>query len=251
MFCPHCGKEVADDQAFCQYCGLRLGEPETQYASHRSATPWEDRKTVGFFKGLFDTLKDALTNPSGFFRKMPVKGGLSDPLLYALIVGMTGLILFYFWDILLRDSMQNFMSPELRAASERSPFGGKAGIASAVLTPFFLVFWLFIISGILHLFLLMVRGAQAGFEATFRVVSYSYSPYLFLAVPFCGMLIATVWSTILTIVGLKEAHEISGGKATFAVLFPVLTCCGLFILGVVVFMGAIAASFGSSFQRFR
>ncbi len=254
MFCPHCGKEVADGQAFCQYCGVRIAEPGvagSPQATGRSKTPWEDRENLGFLTGLFRTLKETLFHPTNFFRTMNVGGGLSDPLLYAMIIGMIGLMVFYFWDILLHAPMQHFMTPEMRAASERGMFGALGASFAAILTPFFLILWLFVISGMLHLFLVLVGGAKAGFEATFRVVSYGVSPFIFLIVPVCGMPVTWLWSMTLAIIGLKEAHETSGGRAAAAVLFPLILCCGMAILAVALFMGAVAASFGDLYQMYK
>jgi hypothetical protein len=251
MFCPHCGKEITEGQAFCQYCGVRLAGSGPEVFPGRSKTPWEDRETVGFVSGLFRTVKETLFRPSEFFRKMPVTGGLTDPLLFALITGMTGLMFFYCWDILLHDSLRNFMTPELRAASEQSLFGERGESFGAVMTPFLLILWLFIASGLLHLFLLMARGTRAGYAATFRVIAYSVSPFVFLAIPVCGMPVTALWVMTLAIIGLKEAHETSGGKAAFAVLFPFLFCCGLLVLALALFMGAVAASFGSMMHMYR
>ena len=33
MYCKHCGKEIADDSAFCQYCGEQLQEQEKKKSS--------------------------------------------------------------------------------------------------------------------------------------------------------------------------------------------------------------------------
>jgi hypothetical protein len=247
MFCPHCGKEVAGGQVFCQHCGSRLVEDREGVisAGGREKTPWEDRESTGYLGGLFRTVKEILFSPARFFRTMAVTGGLTDPMLYALIIGMTGLMFFYLWDILLHDSMQNFMTPEMRAAAGRAAMRGGSSVFAAIITPFLLILWLFVIAGMLHLFLLLVRGAKAGFEATFRVVSYSVSPFLFMVIPFCGMLITALWAMFVVIIGLREAHETSGGKAAFAVLLPLIFCCGVVALLAVIFMGAIAASLGS------
>jgi len=245
MFCPHCGKEVVADQVYCQHCGALLVEPPTAPISNeRRRTAWEDRESAGFLTGLFRTLKETIFAPSQFFKKMSVTGGLTDPLLYAMIVGMSGMTFFYFWDILLFIPLRSFMSPELLAAANPNLVNSMGAAVKAVLMPFVLIFWLFIVSGALHLFLLMVRGARAGFETTFRVVCYGVSPVMFLVIPVCGMPITSLWVMTLAIIGLKEAHEISGGKAAFAVLFPFVICCGLLILIIAVFMSAIAASFG-------
>ncbi len=252
MFCPHCGKEITEGQSFCQHCGSRLVEPgPSLVASPREKTHWENREEVGFFAGLFKTMKDALFTPTAFFRKMPVSGGLTDPLLYSLIVGMVGIMAHYFWDVLLYSSMPDFLEPEMKTAAGRSLVHGFRSPFAALVTPFMLIFWLFAIAGLLHLFLLWVRGARAGFEATFRVVCYGVSPFVFLIVPFCGMPISALWVVTIAVIGLKEAHETTGGRAAFAVLFPFLFCCGLLLAALALFMGAVAASFGSMMHFFQ
>jgi hypothetical protein len=247
MFCPHCGKEIAEGQIFCQHCGARLAEP-APVAGGREKTPWEDREARGFFSGLFTTVKDTLFRPSEFFRKMPVTGGLTDPLLYALIIGMAGLMFSYFWQILLQGAMQDAMLPGMKAVAGQHMLRGIGMAVLAFLSPFLVILGLFILSGVLHLFLMMVKGARSGFEATFRVAAYGSSANLFLVIPFCGGLLAGVWAIVLTIIGLREAHETTGGKAAVAVFFPVVVCCGLILVAIALFMGAAAASLGTMMQ---
>jgi hypothetical protein len=255
MFCPHCGKEVTEEQAFCQHCGGSLaqataGAPvveSTPVSNGREKTPWEDREARGFFGGLFKNLNEALFRPSEFFRKMPVTGGLTDPLLYALIIGMAGLMFSVIWQISLKGAMQD-MLPGMQAAGSHPIFQGIGMAILAFLSPFLIIIGLFIAAGILHVFLMMVKGARNNYEATFRVVAYSYSVNIFFVVPFCGGLLAAVWAIVLYIIGLREAHEISGGKAAFAVFFPVIVCCGLIMIAAALFMGAVAASFGAMMQ---
>lgn len=249
MFCPHCGKEIAENQVFCQHCGAGLAASGPASTSvSRPKTPWEDRSSSGFFNGFFKTLKEVLFNPTEFFKSMPVTGGLTDPLLYALITGMLGLMFFYFWKILLFDTMQNFMPPGMQGTAGQFTFHGIGAAVLAFLTPFLIVMGLFISSGLLHVCLLMVKGARAGFEATFRVVAYGYSAYALLMVPFCGGLIAGVWTLVLTIIGLKEAHETTGGKAVFAVFLPLIVCCGMITIVMVLIMGAAAVSLSTLMQ---
>ncbi len=248
MFCPHCGKEIPGDQAFCQYCGTGVTAPAPG-AGGREKVPWEDRGTQGTFGGMIKTLKESLFNPSGFFKKMAVTGGLADPILYALIVGMIGIMFSYLWQILFQGTMQSFLPAEMKTMPGYKIFHTLGLAVVAVVMPFVIILGLFISSGILHLFLMLVKGTKAGFEATFRVVSYSYSTNILNVIPFCGGVIASVWSIVLIIIGLKEAHETSGGKAAFAVLFPFLLCCGLVVAVVLLMMGVIAASIGAAAQR--
>jgi hypothetical protein len=251
MFCPQCGKEVFEIQAYCQHCGMRLAESAPFSSGGRSRTSWEDRESIGFFTGLSKTLKEVLFTPTSFFRKMPVAGGLTDPLLFAMIVGMTGLLFSYLWDILFYSSMQQYVLPEFRAWSERGMMYDHGFSYFSVLTPFTLIIGLFLTSGFLHLVLLMVRGAKAGFEATFRVVGYGTAPFVVMIIPFCGMPVTWLWVITLSIIGLREAHETSGGKAAVAVLFPFILCCGIITMTMALFMGAVAASFGGMMHWYR
>ncbi len=254
MFCPACGQQVADDQVFCHHCGTRISDADGSETAGdvRTPTPWENREHVGYFGGLFATLKEVLFRPAGFFRFMPVKGGLVDPLLYALIVGMAGIMAFYFWDSLFHDSVQTFMSQEMHiTAGEHDLFRTVGTFLTAVMAPFVLILWIFIVAGVLYAVLLMVRGANAGFEATFRVVSYGMSPFILLIIPFCGTPIAGLWVIFLFVIGLREAHKTTGGKAAFAVFFPFLFCCGMAVLFITLLMGALAASFGAMMHSYR
>jgi hypothetical protein len=249
MFCPQCGNEVADDQLFCQHCGARLrGEfPPAEAApgpGSRETTPWEDREARGFWAGLLRTLFESLFHPSEFFRKMPVTGGLTNPLLYALIIGMTGLIFSYFWQIVAKGAM-----PGMQFGVGRSLFGGIGMALLAFFSPFVIIIGLFVSAGILHLCLMLVKGSKAGFEGTFRVVSYGYSANIFMVIPFCGGLIAGAWAIVLSIIGLREAHETTGGKAAVAVFLPLIICCGLFAFAGAIFLGAAAGSLGVMLQE--
>jgi hypothetical protein len=133
------------------------------------------------------------------------------------------------------------MTPEMKNVAGRGMFDGFASPLGTVMMPFLMIIWLFVVAGILHLSLMLVRGERAGFEATFRVVSYSVSPFLILIIPYCGMMITM----------LRDAHETTGGKATVAVLFPFLFCCGMMVLAAVLFMGALVSSFGAMMNMYK
>ena len=249
MFCSQCGKEVTAGQLFCPSCGNRTGEettaPITPAAAGRTRTPWEDRERNGFFGGLMTTLRESLFSPTVFFRKMGVAGGIADPLLYAMIVGVVGIMVSYVWQVLFHDAFQGLLPSDVQGAAGINALGGIGLAFFALLMPFFFICLLFLTTGMLHLLLLMVRGANNGFEATFRTIAYSCGSCIFFTVPFCGGVIATVWGMVIAIIGLKEAHGTSGGKASFAVLFPLILCCVMAILFTVLVLGTVAASFGT------
>ena len=243
MFCPHCGKEVSEGHAFCQFCGGTIAADVSAPSPGRAKTAWEDPSTRWTVKGLISSLKGSLFAPSIFFRTMNVTGGITDPMLYALITGMVSWTIYYFWQIVLHVPLGSYIP--LKGASDLDVFQGTGIAAAAVLMPFILIASLFIWSGILHLLLMMVRGAKNGFEATFRVVSYSIGGYVFLMIPFCGAIISALWTVVLAIIGLKEAHGTTGGKASFAVLFPLILCCAIVVLFFLLVLGTVAASFGT------
>lgn len=243
MFCPHCGKEVSEGHAFCQFCGGTIAADVTAPSPGRARTAWEEPSTRWTIKGLLSSLKGSLFAPADFFRGMNVTGGITDPLLFALITGMAGWMIYYFWQIVLHDPLSSYIP--LKGASDFDALRGSGIVAAAVFTPFILIASLFIWSGVLHLLLMMVRGAKNGFEATFRVVSYSMGAYVFLMVPFCGAIISAPWSIVLAIIGLKEAHGTTGGKASFAVLLPLIMCCAIVTLFFLLMLGTVAASFGT------
>jgi len=79
-----------------------------------------------------------------------------------------------------------------------------------------------------HVLLMIFGAANAGFEATYRVMAFGTgSVYMLLAIPLVGPLFAIVMQPIVLIYGLMYAHETSGGKALAAVLLPMLLalCC--------------------------
>lgn len=243
MFCPHCGKEISEGHAFCQFCGGTIAAAVPAASPGRAKTAWEDPSTRWTVQGLLSSLKDVLFAPANFFRAMNVTGGITDPMLFALITGMVSWMTYYFWMIVLHDPLGSYLPT--KGASDLDLFQGAGLAAAAVLAPFVLIASLFIWSGILHLLLMMVRGAKNGFEATFRVVSYSIGAYVFLMVPFCGAIISGLWTIVLAIIGLKEAHGTTGGKASFAVLFPLIMCCAMVMLFFLLILGSVAASFGT------
>jgi hypothetical protein len=167
---------------------------------------------------------------------MKREGGLGEPLLYALVGGCFGLIVYFLFALLMPS-----------AAS----FGGKenplvhvigAGIGSIiliVLAPIFVVLSAFISAAILHICLMIVGGAKESFETTFRVVCFSMgSADPLMIVPFCGGLIAGVWRIVLNCIGLARAHETDTGRAVFAVFIPLIVCCGGGLL-IAMMIGAL------------
>ncbi|HIE28274.1 TPA: hypothetical protein EYP66_13400 [Candidatus Poribacteria bacterium] len=209
---------------------------DEQQARERTGPPWENRERLGFFTAIWETMKGVLINPGRTFAEMRTEGGIGAPILYAIILGGIGGIVGVIWQGLIYTL--NFMVNQ-----EIAQYAANATLLAlmAIFMPLIVAIGLFISSGIAHLCLIIVGGANKRFEATFRVFAYTNgSVALFQIVPFCGGIVAGIWGIVCNIIGLKEAHETTTGKAVLAILLPaifLLFCCGggillLLILGI-------------------
>lgn len=207
--------------------------------------PWEDPERSAF-DGLFETVKLLAFAPGEAFRRMPVSGGIGRPLFYAIVLGWVSIAAAVFWNVLLQGVSLPFMQSMEDVAGMGAMYGFTIGWAllMVVLAPLFVIIGVFIAAAILHLMLLMLGGADNGFEATVRVVCYVQTAQLAGIIPFCGGIIALVWTVVLYVLGFSTAHRTSQGKALVAVLLPVVLCC-VFTVFVAVLAGGMAALLGS------
>jgi hypothetical protein len=184
--------------------------------------------------------------PSVFYERMPVSGGVGKPLVYAVILGSIGIILGQLWSLLWDFFLAAIIvGAEGRAGAPHALFGPTVGVAVSivmiVLAPLWAMVGTFIGAGVFHLCLMIVGGAKKGFEATFRVVCYAHSPSALAIIPFCGTIVLGIWILVLEIIGASKAHGISGWRAAVAALLPMLVCCG----GGLLLFGAVVACFAA------
>jgi hypothetical protein len=213
-------------------------------AAPASGLPWENRQQLGFAKAWFDTVAMLITRPGEAFAMMRPEGGLLDPLLFGLIGGCAGSIISILFQGLMR-SIPGFSggSNDFFGALGLSPM--VFFIVYAILSPLLVALGLFIGSGILHLCLMLVGGANRSFETTFRVVCFSGgAANLFSMIPMCGGLIAGVYQIVLNCIGLTRAHQTTTGKALMAIFLPLIICCAVCIL-----FGVILGGFGAFMNR--
>lgn len=207
--------------------------------------PWEHREELGFLKAFFLTVSLLITRPGEAFTRMRPEGGLKDPLLFGVIGGSAASVVSLFFQMLLESI------PGYPGNNEMFHLFGLNQwvllIIFSVLSPISVLLGIFIGSGILHLSLMIVGGAERPFETTFRVVSYTGgAANLFSMIPVCGWVIGIVYSIVLETIGLSGAHPTSTGKALIAVLLPIFVCCcAVAVLGAAAFgsLGAFAEYF--------
>jgi hypothetical protein len=212
------------------------GEPGPGPAAE-AGLPWEHRHELGFFKAFVDTASMLLMKPAEAFLMMKREGGLTDPLLFAMIGGSAGTIASALFQIGLQSITGVGGSNNVVAM-----FGMGAVIGFLFLTPLFIAAAAFLASGLVHLCLMLFGGANKPFETTFRVVCFSSgAAYLFSIIPVCGGYITPIYNIVLQCMGLSRAHEITMGKAILAVLVPLILCCGIFAVAMGMLMAGAEA----------
>jgi hypothetical protein len=241
--CPRCQQPLPDPpERFCPHCGAELG-PAVQ------STPWEQRSRIGLVAALVETTQQVFSRPTEFFRTMPVTGGMGGPLLYGVIVGYVGLVASAIYGAIFQAvaGPRLFDMPHRGELEKFLPYlqGGVGLVFQIVLGPLLIAAGLFISSAICHLLLMLFGGAPRGFEATLRVRCYAEAASLFRLVPFCGTPIFVIYSLVLTIIGLSEAHGIGRGRAAAAVLLPLFFLCCCCVGAIVLAVGGLASALGN------
>jgi hypothetical protein len=137
---------------------------------------------------------------------------------------------------------------QARVLEQLMPYlAGGGTLWSILASPITTLVGIYVGAGVLHLVLMLFRGAARGFDASLTTVGYAYGLWLLLAVPACGNLIALVWYVVVLIVGLAEAQRCGTGKAAAAVFLPgVLLCCCCGGLGMMGVFGLVKALGGAT-----
>ena len=234
--CPQCGFE----QPKSNVC-IKCGAVTSKYSSYEEmARSYEDKirevssgethspfeSGEGFIGAFLKTTREALFSPVQFFKKVAGGEGYWTPLIYAMILGIIGFGATILW--------QWFFF------SHWFPIGRISGLSPniyfiiTVTLPVIVAFTLLIESWVTHVCLMIVGGNKRGFQATFRAISYSFSGYLFGIIPFIGSPLGGIYVLILTIIGVREGHDISTGKTVLAIFLPVIVAIGLGILAAVL-----------------
>ena len=115
---------------------------------------------------------------------------------------------------------------------------GAAGISVMFVIVF--IIWItgaFIGGTIFHIFVYLA-GGRKGLAQTIKAVIYGSTPLLLLGwIPVIGA-IAGIWSLILEVLGIRQLHEITTGKAILAVVLALV----ISMVILTVFLAAVIAS---------
>ena len=221
------------------YDGQQGGDPGDSFTGGFQADrgeglalpPWERRERFGFLNGLYLTVKDVLFSPGRFFKQMPSAVGLTQPLLFAILIGAVATFVSWMWT-LTGSSLQML----LQESMEEVVKGPLYSFLTFLFSPMIITVVLFIQAGLTHLTLVLIGGNRLGFEATFRVSAYAEAASLLIIMPVCGAWIAVIWNLVTMVIGLYSIHETEPWKAVVAVLAPMLLCLSSIGGGLVLLL---------------
>lgn len=237
MLCRTCYHDLPSGSAYCLYCGARQGEgaPAGPAAPPPAAppvvappppvagpNPWEELPRRGFFSALGETLQLSLFHPTAFFRRTTAPDRVGAALLYAVLLGTVSALVALLWQRALGSPLGM-----IEGGDKVLPLVESPSLAVTVLAlPLGFAVWTVLLAGMLHVSLFFVGGARSGLSATFKAVAYSFSANAFFVFPVCGAPVGAVWFVVVNIVGLRELHRITTGRAVLAWVLPfILATC--------------------------
>lgn len=194
---------------------------------------WERRKELGLFKALTQTWKEVLFNPSASFARMKTSGGFTAPFLF----NLTMAIIWAFFTTIYRLLFTGMFAAVGSTHNDSSYLMGiSAGTSTFAITAIvvlaipLIVGFTFVTAGITHFCLALFRGTSKSYEATYRVICYSYSAWIFSILPCAGGILAGIWALVSTIIGLSKVHGTESWRAAVGILLPVFVCFGIVIV---------------------
>jgi DNA-directed RNA polymerase subunit RPC12/RpoP len=211
-------------------------------------SPFADRARTGFLAGFFHTWKLVATQPESFFARVRPDQAWSA-ILFGVLASTVGnaMASLYAWltgqqTLVALEEMIAKM-PEDRAQIARiyeRALAADALLAQALAAPLVTLVLIYVVAAIVHLLLVLFRGANRGFDATVTAVAYASGLLLLLAVPGCGALLAGVWGLVSLVIGLGAVQRCGSGKAAAAVLAPLVLvcvcCCGALGVSLPAFL---------------
>jgi hypothetical protein len=187
---------------------------------------------------FLEVARRVVLQPVRFFAGLPRSGALLNPLLFALICIVISAILSAL--LVLAGVQQNpGFNPNPQNALP-SVFTPGSALASIIFAPIGGTIGLFVVAAIQQLLVRLIVGANnSGFGATFRVASYTQVTSLVNWIPIVGPLLA-LYGLYLSIVGIRETHATTTGKAALVILIPFAVAL---LIALVVLLAAGIAFF--------
>ena len=202
-----------------------------------NGVPWEDPE-VGFPEDLGRTWIESITSPVSFFQRMEPEAPLARAVLYFLIIAVGAALFSLLWGLA---GSAPELPPQAADVMDLDPRGIQ--LFGFFLSPFANLILLGLAAVSVHLFVRLLTDSSHPLLATTRVICYASGPALFTIVPWAGEIAGWIGSAILLVIGIREVHGTTTGRATLTVLFPFLLA--MLLIGLAwLFVLAVFASLG-------
>lgn len=218
----------------CAACAARL-----------AVLPWDERATIGLWRAWWRTSVQLISNPGQTLSSAQAEAPLGSSMLFAMLSLVVG-----FGPTFLISALTT-VPMALLGASRDSPMSRDLGGAGMLVMPLVFVIYgvvlvAFQAAGVLigagfdHLGLMVVGAKPKSYQVSVRAYALSMGPYLIGLVPVCGFYVFLIWSLVLRIIAQMHLHQTTAGKATAAVLLPVVVLCGGLLTFYVAVIGLAA-----------
>lgn len=146
-------------------------------------------------KGIVPVVREVITDPGGFYSRMPRTGGFLQPLVFMVVLGVvSGLIL-------------SVLSLIGLAPGE----GLITGLAALIFVPIMVGIFGFVGAAILYV-IWKIMGSQESYETAYRCMAYTAAimpiTTVLNLIPYLGVVIGMVWVTYLLVTASVKVHGI-------------------------------------------
>ena len=207
------------------------GSGRPSFLADSGSVPWEYRGGFLNPQALVRTILLSFTRIPEFFGGMPARGSLLPAMVFALLMrGLQFVVTFVFLKF-------DFITPEGERINTSLADMAQISIPELVITTVFIVILLQFASSWIVNFMVRLVSGRSSFSLTFRVVSYSLAPLIFVLIPQLGLMIGEIGSLTLFTIGLRHAYRLSWQK-TMMVMIPLMLLMFLINLSTLrVFAG--------------
>lgn len=210
---------------------------------------------------FFNIIKEVISKPKDFFTKIHKEKGIKNTFLYFFIftVITTFLSTLYFY--------RSFSIIEIPQIELTSGLIFWSLVILYIVILLFSIIAIFVVTGIIHLFVLLMKGKE-GFYQTFKIIIYGATPSYLLSIilspisigvfpRFAGMkqptpeyfawilpiivlgIIVTIYQIYLRVIGTKKLHKLSTFRAFAAILLLPLALAIVLVFIAILFFSAI------------
>lgn len=189
---------------------------------------------------LGSDIRSILVKPSEFFPSIK-NAGLSPAyqhyaLLLVLYAVLAGIIRMIGNSMKMMDFMMAFPVFGPIIVQKICPLFTEFGLLMTLGTFLMGLYLVFIVGGLLHVFVLLAGGEEGIFQ-TVKILMYAATPAFLIGwIPVAGI-IGFLWSLIITVHGLKECAGLSYLRSILVVVVPIV----LFVVFLVLLLGLMAS----------